>query len=336
MPGRSPPGAWRRRAAWLLVVALLLGTAVTAAWLGQRNVLDRPGPLPETRAVVVPHGSVSQVAALLRQAEVIADEPVFRIAVWLTGGRGALHAAELAFPAHGSLRQVLSVLRTAPPIVHRLTIPEGITARQIAALLNRAEAATGVVDAPIEGGVLPQTYDYTYGTPRAAILARASAAMDQALAAAWADRDPGVPLADPRAALTLASIVERETARPDERRHVAAVYLNRIRRGMRLEADPTTAYAVSHGTGALDHPLTRADLDSNDPFNTYRHAGLPPGPICSPGLATIQAVLHPAAGDDLYFVADGTGGHAFSRTLENHERNVAHWRALTATRGQAD
>jgi UPF0755 protein len=159
--------------------------------------------------------------------------------------------------------------------------------------------------------------------------------MTRALDEAWAGRSEGLSLSSPRQVLILASIVERETAKPEERPHIAAVYLNRLRLGMRLQADPTVVYGVSGGTGLLDRGLTRQDLASNDPFNTYRNAGLPPGPICSPGLASIRAVTHPAESDDLYFVADGSGGHAFARTMEAHERNVARWKALIAPSGSS-
>ena len=152
--------------------------------------------------------------------------------------------------------------------------------------------------------------------------------MDKELAAAWAARAPNLPLTSPRDLLILASIVERETAKPEERPHVAAVYLNRLRKGMKLQADPTVAYAVSGGTGVLDHKLNRADLDVNSPYNTYQHAGLPPGPICSPGVASLHAVSRPMNSEDLYFVADGSGGHAFARTVEAHLRNVARWRSI--------
>jgi UPF0755 protein len=179
-----------------------------------------------------------------------------------------------------------------------------------------------------EGAVLPDTYAYEYGTARAALLSRAEAAEGKALAAAWADRAPDLPLGSPRAALILASIVERETAKPEERAHIAAVFLNRLRLGMRLQADSTVVYAASGGRGALDHPLTRSELGQDDPANTYRNAGLPPEPICAPGLASLRAVLHPAASDDLYFVADGTGGHVFATTLAQHEANVKRWRGL--------
>jgi UPF0755 protein len=313
-----------------LLLAVMLAGGTSIGWLGFCEAMDRPGPLPQSRNQVVPHGGSAQVADALHESGVISSKTLFRIAAWLTQGQGVLHAAELAFPAHASLRQVLLVLRTAPPVLHRLTIPEGSTAQRIVALLRGADAASGPIDAPAEGAVLAQTYDYIYGTPRMALIARAEAAMRRALATAWADRAPGLPLASLRDALILASIVEQETALPDERPRVAAVYLNRLRLGMRLDADPTVAYAVDHGAKPLGHSLRRADLDSDDPFNTYRNSGLPPGPICSPGVASIQAVLHPVHTDDLYFVADGSGGHVFSRTLKEQEKNVAHWRALNA------
>jgi UPF0755 protein len=321
----------------LLTVAVLGGTAA-GAWDWWRHALVQPGPLAESRAIVVPHSGTAQLAGALA-ADGVVDRPlVFRAAAWLTHGEGILHAAEFAFPAHASIRQVLAILRSGHPVEHRLTIAEGLTAQQIVAVLAHAEAMTGNVHTIPEGSVLPQTYDYEYGADRTGIVARAKAAMDKDLAAAWADRAPGLPLSSPRDALILASIVERETAKPEERPHVAAVYLNRLRLGMRLQADPTVIYAASNGSGVLDHPLTRADLGRQDPFNTYRSAGLPPAPICSPSLDSLHAVLHPMASDDLYFVADGTGGHVFSRSYEAHDTAVAKWRALapSASRGSPD
>jgi UPF0755 protein len=304
-------------------VALLAGGLLAAGYVGLRHRLDQVGPLDHPLAVVVPHGDTLVVAQALRAAGVIDSVRLFHLAAWLTRRDGKLHAAELAFPARASLHDVLVVLRTAKPVEHRLTIPEGLTAMQIAALVQHAEAATGSVTPPPEGSVLPQTYSYEYGTPRGVLLARGEAAMAQALATAWTARASDLSLTSPLDAVILASIVERETALPDERPHVAAVYLNRLRLGMRLDADPTVAYAASGGEGTLDHRLTRGELDRDDPFNTYRRAGLPPTPIDSPGLASIMAVLHPAASDDLYFVADGSGGHVFARTLEAQNRNVA-------------
>lgn len=299
---------------------------------------ERPGPLPETRAILVARGGTSQLAKALASDGVVDQPLLFQAAAWFSRNDRVLRAGEFAFPAHASIRQVLGILRTARPVEHQLTIAEGLTAQQIVHILAQAEAMTGEVQTVEEGAVLPQTYDYEYGTNRAVIVARAKAAMDKGLAAAWADRDPGLPLSTPRDALILASIVERETAKPAERPHVAAVYLNRLREGMRLQADPTVVYLVSNGAGVLDHDLTRAELARNDPFNTYRSAGLPPAPICSPGLDSLHAVMHPAASDDLFFVADGTGGHVFSRSYEAHDSAVARWRALPSSspRGKPD
>jgi UPF0755 protein len=290
--------------------------------------LAQPGPLAEARAIVVPHGGTAQVAAALAADRVVDRPMLFRAAVWLTRGEGTLHAAEFAFPAHASLHQVLAILRSAHPVEHHLTIPEGLTAQQIVTVLARAEAMTGEVRTIGEGQILPQTYDYEYGADRAGVVARAKAAMDKDLAAAWADRAAELPLSSPRDALILASIVERETAKPEERPHVAAVYLNRLRQRMKLQADPTVVYLASNGAGVLDHHLTRAELGRDDPFNTYRSVGLPPAPICSPSLDSVRAVLHPVVSDDLFFVADGTGGHVFSRNYEAHDSAVARWRAL--------
>jgi UPF0755 protein len=309
----------------MLLVALLL---LAGAALLARDRLHRPGPLTEARNVVIPRGTRSQVADALLAAGVIAEPRDFRLAAALTVRDGPLHAAELAFPAHASLADVLTVLRTARPVEHRLTIAEGLTAVQIAGLVDRAEALSGETGLPAEGAVLPQTYTYEYGATRASLIERGEAAMAKALEQTWAERARDLPLTSPHELLVLASIVERETARPEERPHVAAVFLNRLRRGMRLQSDPTVLYAVSGGTGAIDHSLTRADLDVPSPFNTYRASGLPPAPICSPGLASLLAVVSPAESQDLYFVADGSGGHAFARTLDEHQRNVARWRAL--------
>lgn len=312
----------------LLILALFAGGGALLAW--QR--LDAPGRLQAARGVVVPHGGLDQVAAALASEGVVTRPLELRLAALVTRGEGSLHAGELEFPAHASLRQVLQILRTAKPIQHKLTIPDGLTAAQVAMLLERGDALAGDPVLPAEGSLLPETYLYDRGTTRSALAGRAKAAMDRALAAAWAGRAPGLPLASPEQALTLASLVEQETARPEERPRIAAVYLNRLRQGMKLQSDPTVAYAAAGGLGTLDRPLTRADLDLDNPYNTYRYAGLPPGPIAMPSLAAIAAVVRPIASDDLYFVADGTGGHAFARTEDEHRQNVAHWRQIERAR----
>ena len=315
----------------LLLLAVIGSTLGGAYWL--RVAPDRPGPLAESRDLVVHPGGTMDVARHLAEAGIVADPRQFLVFAWLSRDEGKLRAAEFSFPAQASPRQVLAILRTARPVEHRVTIPEGLTAKQIATLLNATDAASGSVNDIEEGSFLPETYSYERGSARSALVRRARQAMERELAAAWADRSPDLKLASPREMLILASIVERETSRADERAEVAGVYLNRLRIGMRLQADPTVVYAASGGTGVLDRKINRADLDRGDLYNTYRHGGLPPGPICSPSVASLRAVARPARTDALYFVADGLGGHVFSRTREEHERNVARWRALGTTSG---
>jgi len=313
-----------------LLVILLGGTAGYAVWS-----YDAPGPLQTDNVVLVPRGGLDQVADTLVQEGVVSSAFALRAAAIATRGQGAVRAGELAFPAAASLRQVLAVLRTSRPVQHRLTIPEGLTAAQVALLIERAPALEGDQALPEEGRLLPETYAYERGTPRTSLVERGRVAMDRALERNWSARSPSVPLDTARDALILASIVERETAKPDERPRVAAVFLNRLRRRMKLQSDPTVVYGASGGTGVLEHGLTRAELDRADPYNTYRINGLPPGPISMPGLASLRAVTQPAQTDDLFFVADGSGGHVFARTLEEHQRNVAHWRGVERARQTA-
>lgn len=309
------------RGGWIAAGALLiaLGSGVFGATQYARHAFDAPGPLAADTDIVVPAGSALQVGEALTSAGLVADSRAFRIAAWWTHEEGAIRTGEFAFPAHASLRRVLLVLRTGKPVQHRLTIPEGLTTAQVVLLVEHADLLTGTAPVPPEGSVLPQTYAFLRGTAREALLTRAERAMDKALAEAWAGRANGLPLATARELLIIASIVEKETARADERPMVAAVYLNRLRKGMRLQADPTVAYAVSGG----ERPPTHADLDNPSPYNTYRVPALPPGPIGNPGVASLYAAAHPALTDALYFVADGSGGHSFATTLDEHNRNVA-------------
>lgn len=317
---------------FLAVLLVLLALAGGGAWWA-REAWVSPGPLPAPTAIVVPRGGGTEaIGALLVERGAISDPRLFAAGVWLTRDEGPLRAGEYLFPAQGSLREVVSVLRNARPVQRRLTLPEGLTARQMATLLEQAEGLTGEMPVVDEGELLPETYAYSWGDTRAAVVRRAGAAMREALERLWKDRAEGLPLASPREALVLASIVERETGLPEERGQVAGVFINRLKRNMPLQSDPTVAYAAADG-GVLDRPLSRADLDRDHPFNTYRIRGLPPGPIASPGLESLRAVLNPQETDALYFVADGNGGHAFARTLEEHNRNVARWRAIERQRG---
>ncbi len=290
--------------------------------------MKAPGPLPSAIAFVVPHQGLEALSQTLADAHIIADPSIFRWGAWLTRTNGALHAAEFAFPAGASVDDVLRTLRTAKPVQHRVTIPEGLTVIEITAILNHAEAASGPVPSFGEGEFFPDTYQFEHGMTRADLVAGARTRMTQILNEEWSNRDAGLPLTSPAQALTLASIVERETALPEERPHVAAVFLNRLRLGMKLESDPTVVYGASNGQGKLDRSISHADLALATPFNTYVIQGLPPGPIASPGRASIHAVLHPAPSEDLYFVANGSGGHSFAATLAQHDKNVAKWRKL--------
>jgi UPF0755 protein len=323
-----------RRAGRALLAVLVFGLLVAGIGgvLGWR-IATAPGPLAEERAVVIPRGGIREIAARLEREGVVRDADAFALAALLTRGQGPLRAGEFAFPAGASLLEVLAVLRTARPVQRRFTIAEGMLAVQIRAALEAEAALTGPVPPFAEGALLPETYLFSWGDSRESLVRRAAAAMDQALAQEWERRAPNLPLASPREALILASIIERETAVPEERARIAGVFINRLRRGMPLQSDPTTAYAAAEG-GVLERPLTRADLQRDHPFNTYRVTGLPPGPIASPGRAAIRAALNPETHDFLYFVADGSGGHAFARTLDEHNRNVARWRQIERERGR--
>jgi len=313
----------KRAGAALLALALL----ADGAFWGATNRIAAPGPLAEATNLIVPRGGTEGIAVVLREAGIISEPRLFAFAAWWSRAEGPLRAAEFSFPARASIREVLGVLREGRPVQRRLTIAEGLTARQIMALVERTEGLSGETPALAEGAALPETYAFTWGDTRASLARRAVAAMDAALAEAWAARAPNLPLANPREALILASIIERETGVAAERALVGGVFANRLRRGMMLQSDPTVAYVPGQGL-PLERPLSRADLDQAHPFNTYRIRGLPPGPIASPGREALRAATRPAETEFLFFVADGTGGHAFARTLEEHNRNVARWRAL--------
>ena len=292
--------------------------------MAARESYTAPGAGQTNADVVIPAGGSAATAEALAKAGVIRHKLVFRLAAYLTRGDGVLHAGEFIFPAHASIKEILDILRHGQQVEHQVTIPEGLTGAQIAKILNTAPDATGHVDPPQEGSVLPQTYSYLWGTPRAAILARAEEAMQTSLDTAWPKRDPKAPLATPQEALILASIVQEETPLGRELPQIAAVYENRLRQGMKLQADPTVIYAATGGKQSGGASISRADLENPSPYNTYAHTGLPPGPICAPGAAAIDAVLHPANSDALYFVATGTGGHVFSRYFKDQLRNIEH------------
>ena len=315
---------------WLLRLAsLLLSAAVIAGFAGvwAWTEFTRPGPLAEETTVVIPRGSgMETIAHRLLEAGVITDPRILAIGAKITGQARRLKAGEFAFPAAVSPRGALDILESGVTVVRRVTVAEGLSSLQVVAVVNAAEGLEGEIEeVPLEGTLLPETYHYAFGDDRADIVARMRAEMDETVNALWETRAPDLPIASPQEAVILASIVEKETGVAEERPLVASVFINRLNRGMRLQSDPTVAYGIAGGEG-LDRPLTRTDLKTETPYNTYVISGLPPGPIANPGAAAIAAVLQPAETDYLYFVADGTGGHAFSKTLAGHNRNVRAWR----------
>ena len=317
-----------------LILLILLVFSLTA-FLGGGFLVwgyvqyTKPGPtIAETTVAIAQGAGIKAIANTLSAAGVIDDPLIFRLGVRLSRVDKALKAGEFVFPYGVSAKAAADVLISGKTVVRRLTIAEGLTAVQVFEQLVAAEGLEKVFDVPLEGSVLPETYHYSYGDSRADLAQRMVKAMDQALFGLWAERDDDLPFTNPTEALILASIVEKETGLNDERGRVAGVFINRLRRGMRLQSDPTVAYGLSEGDGPLGRALNRADLKADNPYNTYLINGLPPGPICNPGLAAIQAVLKPVATDDLYFVADGNGGHAFAKTLEEHNRNVVRWRKI--------
>jgi UPF0755 protein len=324
-----------RRALGRILIAGLALAAAGAAGLGALwHLWTAPGPLAEPRALVVPRGAgLEEIAHRLAEAGIVADARVFGLGVVAERLDGQLKAGEFHFPASVSAREAARLLASGRTVARRLTVPEGATTQQALALLRAAEGLEGeVATPPAEGALLPETWFYAWGDQRGALLDRQRRAMDQLVAELWAKRAPGLPLRGPAEAVILASIVEKETAIAAERPRVAAVFLNRLRRGMRLQADPTVVYGLTRGAGPLDRPLSRADLDAATPWNTYVIDGLPPTPIANPGRAALEATLQPAPGDELYFVADGQGAHVFARTLAEHNANVARLRALERAR----
>jgi len=323
------------RSLWLVirvfvVLAVIVGAAGFGAHLYASRELYGAGPAVQPTTVVIAKGSrTGAIGMQLEQAGVIEHGWFLEAAVLVFDTGKPLHAGEYAFLPGQTLHEVLRQMRDGRTVVHKLTAPEGLSVAEIVGIINAEPALSGTVgDLPPEGSLMPDTYNFSLGDGRADMIARMRKAMDKFLADSWSGRSTATPLPSPAAALTLASIVEKESKLPDERPKVAAVFLNRLNRGMKLQADPTVIYALTQGKAPLGRPLSHADLATDSPYNSYMYEGLPPTPIACPSRTSLKAVLHPDSTSALYFVADGTGKHAFAETLDDHNRNVTKLRQL--------
>jgi len=311
---------------FLVIVVIALGATL---YLGRQR-FEAPGPLAQDKIVNIPKGLGTKDISDLLVREGVIDQPyVFVGGVIVLKARGDLKHGEYKFPSHASVADVVGTLIEGKVVQHAITVPEGLTSEQIVARLQETEALSGPIkEIPREGTLLPETYKFTRGMTREQIIQRMQSEERKAVLDIWAHRDPELPLKSPEELITLASIVEKETGKPDERTRVAAVFVNRLKRKMRLQSDPTIIYGLVGGKGSLGHPILKSEKEQATPYNTYIIDGLPPGPIGNPGRASLEAAANPARTKELYFVADGTGGHVFSETYEQHQKNVAKLRAL--------
>ena len=318
-----------RIAASIAVLLLIVGGVAGGLFAFGYAQFVKSGPLQLPATIIISKGTgLEAIADLLYRDGIIEYPLIFRLSARLTKADKRLKAGEYILPASVTSKDILTLLQSGKTVIRRLTMAEGLTSFEIIKKLNITEGLAGEAETPSDGALLPETYHFSFGEHRQKIADRMIADMSQTLNFLWKNRDHDLPLNSPREALILASIVERETGIASERARVAAVFINRLRLGMRLQSDPTVAYGITLGKGGLGRPLSRADLKTATPYNTYTIKALPPGPITNPGKAAIEAVLHPMQTRELYFVADGTGGHVFATTLVGHNRNVARWRKV--------
>lgn len=339
-PEPVPPPPQRSRAARHPMVIFLnfLMTAVVIGVLAGGGAIfigklqfEKPGGLAQARAVTVDRGAdVTKIAELLQSSGAISSKWLFVAGVWLSREQANLKAGEYLIPAQASMREIMNTIVAGRGILYSVSIPEGLTSKQVVDRLNSADILVGTIsEIPPEGTLLPETYKFSRGETRQNVLDRMARDHERLVAEIWERRADDLPISTPEELITLASVVEKETSLSDERSQVAAVFVNRLRLKMRLQSDPTVIYALFGGAGKPNgFTLSRADLDTQSPFNTYTSDGIPPSPIASPGRASLEAVANPSLTSDLFFVVDGTGGHAFAETYAEHLRNVARWREL--------
>ena len=317
----------------LVVISIAVGAGL---FIGKQR-FESPGPLPEDKVVNIPRGlGIRDIADLLQREGVINQPYVFMGGVIALKARGELKYGEYQFSKQSSVADVVETITEGKVVQHAFTVPEGLTSEQIVARLLENEVLTGQIkDIPREGTLLPETYRFTRGMTREQIIQRMQQAHRRVLQEVWERRTQDLPVKTPEQLVTLASIVEKETGKPDERTRVAAVFVNRLKTRMRLQSDPTIIYGLAGGKGSLGRPILRSEIEQATPYNTYVVDGLPPGPIANPGRASLEAAANPARTKELYFVADGTGGHVFSDNYAEHQKNVARLRGIEHGNGVA-
>jgi UPF0755 protein len=315
----------------IITILLIAMLGAGATYYYGRQVLEAAGPLQEDKIVNIPsRAGKRDIADTLNKEGVTDVNPwVFIAAVFALKASSDLKPGEYAFQKNASLRDVVATIVEGKVVQHAVTIPEGLTSEQIVARLSDNDIFTGSVrEVPREGTLLPETYKFPRGTTREQVIQRMQQTHKRVLAEIWERRSQDIPIKTPEQLVTLASIVEKETGKPDERSRVAAVFVNRLKQKIKLQSDPTIIYGLVGGKGTLGRPIKRSEITQPSPYNTYVIEGLPPGPISNPGRASLEAAANPARTRDLYFVADGTGGHAFTETYDAHQKNVARLRAM--------
>src|SRR3954452_1150040 len=317
----------------ILVVALAGGLLYSYG----KHKLEAAGPLDHDKVVNIPKGlGLRDIADLLARENVIEQPWVFIGGVLVLKAKDELKYGEYKFTKQATLRETIETIVEGKVVQHAFTIPEGLTSEQIVARLAEGDFLSGNIrEIPKEGTLLPETYSLPRYMTREQAIQRMQNAHRRVVQEVWDRRSPDLPVKTPEALVTLASIVEKETGRPDERSRVAAVFVNRLRQRIKLQADPTIIYGLVGGKGKLGRPIMRSEIEQPTPYNTYVIEGLPPGPIANPGRASLEAAANPARTKDLYFVADGTGGHTFSETYDAHQKNVSHLRSLEQQRKDA-
>jgi UPF0755 protein len=311
------------------VFVLLSVTVGIALFIGKQR-FELPGPLPQDRIVNIPRGSgMRDIADDLTRDGVIDQPLVFIGGVLALKARDDLKAGEYQFKAHSSLRNVVATMVEGKVVEHQVSVPEGLTSQQIIARLQDDDVLSGDINqVPREGSLLPDTYNFTRGVTREQMVQRMQLAQQRVVKDIWERRAADLPIKTPDQLIILASVIEKETGKSDERTRVAAVFVNRLKQRMRLQSDPTIIYGLVGGKGTLGRPIMKSEITQPTPYNTYLIDGLPPGPITNPGRASLEAAANPARTRELYFVADGTGGHTFAETYEQHQKNVQRLRLI--------